>query len=26
LAGLNIYFAYGAGQGTGIAPTWIRKA
>lgn len=26
LAGLNIYFAYGAGLGTGIAPTWIRKA
>jgi 8-hydroxy-5-deazaflavin:NADPH oxidoreductase len=26
LAGLNIYLAYGAGQGTGIAPTWIRKA
>lgn len=26
LAGLNIYFAYGAGQGTGIAPTWIHKA
>lgn len=25
LAGLNIYFAYGAGQGTGIAPAWIRK-
>lgn len=26
LAGLNIYFGYGAGQGTSIAPTWIRKA
>jgi 8-hydroxy-5-deazaflavin:NADPH oxidoreductase len=26
LAGLNIYFGYGAGQGTGIAPTWMRKA
>ena len=26
LAGLNIYLAYGAGQGTGIAPVWIRKA
>lgn len=26
LAGLNIYLAYGAGQGTGIAPTWIRKS
>jgi predicted dinucleotide-binding enzyme len=26
LAGLNIYLAYGAGQGTAIAPTWIRKA
>ncbi|CAN7763400.1 NADPH-dependent F420 reductase [Caballeronia sp. LjRoot31] len=26
LAGLNIYFGYGAGQGTGIAPTWIAKA
>ena len=26
LAGLNIYLAYGAGQGTGIAPTWVRKA
>jgi 8-hydroxy-5-deazaflavin:NADPH oxidoreductase len=22
LAGLNIYFGYGAGRGTGIAPTW----
>jgi len=22
VAGLNIYFAYGAGRGTGIAPTW----
>ena len=26
LGGLNIYFGYGAGQGTAIAPTWIRKA
>lgn len=26
LAGLNIYLGYGAGQGTGIAPTWIRRA
>lgn len=26
LAGLNIYFGYGAGQGTSIAPIWIRKA
>ncbi|WP_284617385.1 NADPH-dependent F420 reductase [Aquabacterium humicola] len=26
LAGLNIYLAYGAGRGTGIAPAWIRKA
>jgi len=26
LGGLNIYFGYGAGQGTLIAPTWIRKA
>ncbi|MDB5930722.1 MAG: putative oxidoreductase, coenzyme F420-dependent, partial [Polaromonas sp.] len=26
MAGLNIYFAYGAGQGTQIAPTWIRRA
>jgi predicted dinucleotide-binding enzyme len=25
LAGLNIYFGYGAGQGTSIAPVWIRK-
>jgi 8-hydroxy-5-deazaflavin:NADPH oxidoreductase len=23
LAGLNIYFGYGAGRGTGIAPTWV---
>jgi predicted dinucleotide-binding enzyme len=23
LAGLNIYFGYGAGKGTGIAPKWI---
>ena len=26
LAGLNIYLGYGAGLGTGIAPTFIRKA
>lgn len=26
LAGLNIYFGYGAGLGTNIAPTWIHKA
>jgi 8-hydroxy-5-deazaflavin:NADPH oxidoreductase len=26
LAGLNVYFGYGAGQGTSIAPTWMRKA
>jgi 8-hydroxy-5-deazaflavin:NADPH oxidoreductase len=26
LAGLNVYFGYGAGQGTAIAPTWMRKA
>lgn len=26
LAGLNIYFGYGAGLGTAIAPTWIAKA
>jgi predicted dinucleotide-binding enzyme len=26
LAGLNIYFGYGAGQGTTIAPTWLHKA
>ncbi|TBR16711.1 MAG: NADPH-dependent F420 reductase [Chitinophagaceae bacterium] len=25
VAGLNIYFAYGAGLGTDAAPTWIRK-
>jgi predicted dinucleotide-binding enzyme len=25
LVGLNIYFGYGAGMGTAIAPTWIRK-
>lgn len=25
LAGLNIYFGYGAGLGTRIAPGWIRK-
>lgn len=26
VAGLNIYLGYGAGLGTAIAPTWIRKA
>lgn len=26
LAGLNIYLGYGAGLGTGIAPTWIHRA
>ena len=26
LAALNIYLGYGAGLGTSIAPTWIRKA
>jgi 8-hydroxy-5-deazaflavin:NADPH oxidoreductase len=26
LAGLNIYFGYGAGLGTAIAPTWISRA
>ncbi len=26
LAGLNIYFGYGAGQGTNIAPAWLRRA
>jgi len=25
VAGLNIYFAYGAGHGTQIAPNWIRR-
>lgn len=25
VAGLNIYFGYGAGLGTSIAPTWIRE-
>lgn len=25
LGGLNIYFGYGAGQGTQIAPSWIRR-
>lgn len=25
LAGLNIYFGYGAGMGTSIAPAWITK-
>ena len=26
LAGLYIWFGYGAGQGTAIAPAWIRQA
>jgi 8-hydroxy-5-deazaflavin:NADPH oxidoreductase len=26
VAGLNIYLGYGAGLGTSIAPTWIRRA
>ncbi len=26
LAGLNIYFGYGAGRGTGISPTWVEAA
>jgi predicted dinucleotide-binding enzyme len=26
LAGLNIYFGYGAGLGTAIAPTWLGRA
>jgi 8-hydroxy-5-deazaflavin:NADPH oxidoreductase len=26
LAGLNIFFGYGAGQGTSIAPTWMKAA
>lgn len=26
LAGLNIYFGYGAGLGTSIAPAWLAKA
>lgn len=26
LGGLNVYLGYGAGLGTGIAPTWLRKA
>jgi predicted dinucleotide-binding enzyme len=26
LAGLNIYFGYGAGHGTNTAPTWIARA
>lgn len=25
LAGLNIYFGYGAGHGTAIAPTWLNR-
>jgi 8-hydroxy-5-deazaflavin:NADPH oxidoreductase len=26
LAGLNIYFGYGAGRGTGISPAWVEAA
>ncbi len=26
LGGLNVYLGYGAGLGTGIAPTWMHKA
>ncbi|HTH78151.1 MAG TPA: NAD(P)-binding domain-containing protein [Ramlibacter sp.] len=26
VAGLNIYFGYGAGLGTSVAPTWISKS
>lgn len=26
VGGLNIYFGYGAGQGTSIAPSWISRA
>lgn len=26
VAGLNIYFGYGAGKGTNIAPTWIIRS
>lgn len=26
LAGLNIYFGYGAGQGTAISPAWVQAA
>jgi len=26
LGGLNIYLGYGAGLGTSIAPTWIKRA
>ena len=26
VAGLNIYLGYGAGLGTSIAPTWIKRA
>lgn len=26
LAGLNIYFGYGAGLGTDVVPTWLRRA
>ncbi len=25
LGGLNVYFGYGAGQGTSIAPTWVHQ-
>ena len=25
VGGLNVYFAYGAGQGTTISPTWISR-
>jgi 8-hydroxy-5-deazaflavin:NADPH oxidoreductase len=25
LAGLNVYFGYGAGLGTGIAPAWVHR-
>ena len=26
LAGLNVYFGYGAGAGTAVTPTWISRA
>jgi len=26
VAGLNIYFGYGAGKGTSIAPFWLERA
>ena len=26
VAGLNIYFGYGAGKGTSIAPFWVDRA